>query len=103
MKHETKPTLYFFGTIEELYAEIKGDWIFEHNVHRLKYEGKSRITWHPTTGAFLFQGGQHISDALYDIVQREVLSQPKFKSRTKLDLPKAFLENPYPIGKTQSA
>ncbi|MGJ8564009.1 MAG: hypothetical protein ACSHXY_10695 [Alphaproteobacteria bacterium] len=86
MKYKPKPTLYFFGSVEELYAEIQGDWIFENNVHRLKHKGKNRITWHPTTGAFLFQGGQHISDLLYDATQCEVLSKEKFACRTKYDL-----------------
>lgn len=84
-----RPTLYFFGTTEELYAKIQGDWIYEHNVHRLKHEGKNRITWHPTTGSFLFQGSQHVSDSLYDIVQREVLSKGEFANRTKDDLESA--------------
>lgn len=82
----TKPTLYFFGTVQELYKEIEGDWEFEHHVYKLKYHGATRITWYPTTGAFNIQADFFVKKAIYDTIQSEVLSKAKYYGRTKLDL-----------------
>lgn len=83
---KTRPTLHFFGTAEELYAAFQGDWVFEHNVHRLKYEGKNLITWHPTTGSFLFQGSQHVSDSLYDVIDAKFYQNVTLPTERKTSL-----------------
>lgn len=79
-------TLQFFGTSTELQNELRGDWVCDEKTSKLKHKGKTLVTWHPTTGTLLIQGKPHIARGIYDFFSNDIISQDKYKNRTREDL-----------------
>jgi len=86
MSLNPQKSLSFYGTIEELKAELHGDWKFDGNRYKLSRNGTTHITWYPTTGTLLFQGRSKIASGLSKAVNKGILQKEKYKNRTPADL-----------------
>ena len=86
MTYYTQQTFHFYGTAAELHNEIRGDWIICPQYQKLKYKGKTLITWHPTTGLLLIQGSLEQTKFLYEHFHDRIMGQEKYQYRSKQDL-----------------